>query len=1477
MHSLCRYKREALIDICKAAEDNVEAVATLLDENSNMVENKSATGHTALHYAAQSGHSEIVKLLLERTANINAVTDEYSTALHLASEEGELDVVKLLIDGKVDVNAQDLDGRTALHKACECSEHDDNCFQVAHMLITDGKADTQIKCHSEETANMLIMANLNNLIPHVQKRFEFSYPSQLSFTIGVKLDAVAPVAEPTGTPLIFSIEPALPAGLTFDAHSGAIGGIASFHDDLMKRLSTEHTVTASNSGGSSTAKATVAVQHAAPTGLEVQDLKLNVGTAVHAQAVVVPKGCNVIFSIIGGEGLPVGLSLDEKTGIISGTPTSTAVCPPVTIQAANSGGPPVTKSFQVVVMDAPPAGIKYPAEILFTIGVKRDAVAPVAEPTGTPLIFSIEPALPAGLTFDAHSGAIGGIASFHDDLMKRLSTEHTVTASNSGGSSTAKATVAVQHAAPTGLEVQDLKLNVGTAVHAQAVVVPKGCNVIFSIIGGEGLPVGLSLDEKTGIISGTPTSTAVCPPVTIQAANSGGPPVTKSFQVVVMDAPPAGIKYPAEILFTIGVKRDAVAPVAEPTGTPLIFSIEPALPAGLTFDAHSGAIGGIASFHDDLMKRLSTEHTVTASNSGGSSTAKATVAVQHAAPTGLEVQDLKLNVGTAVHAQAVVVPKGCNVVFSIIGGEGLPVGLSLDEKTGIISGTPTSTAVCPPVTIQAANSGGPAMKKSFQVVVMDAPPAGIKYLAEILFTIGVKRDAVAPVAEPTGTPLIFSIEPALPAGLTFDAHSGAIGGIASFHDDLMKRLSTEHTVTASNSGGSSTAKATVAVQHAAPTGLEVQDLKLNVGTAVHAQAVVVPKGCNVIFSIIGGEGLPVGLSLDEKTGIISGTPTSTAVCPPVTIQAANSGGPAMKKSFQVVVMDAPPAGIKYPAEILFTIGVKRDAVAPVAEPTGTPLIFSIEPALPAGLTFDAHSGAIGGIASFHDDLMKRLSTEHTVTASNSGGSSTAKATVAVQHAAPTGLEVQDLKLNVGTAVHAQAVVVPKGCNVVFSIIGGEGLPVGLSLDEKTGIISGTPTSTAVCPPVTIQAANSGGPAMKKSFQVVVMDAPPAGIKYLAEILFTIGVKRDAVAPVAEPTGTPLIFSIEPALPAGLTFDAHSGAIGGIASFHDDLMKRLSTEHTVTASNSGGSSTAKATVAVQHAAPTGLEVQDLKLNVGTAVHAQAVVVPKGCNVIFSIIGGEGLPVGLSLDEKTGIISGTPTSTAVCPPVTIQAANSGGPAMKKSFQVVVMDAPPAGIKYPAEILFTIGVKRDAVAPVAEPTGTPLIFSIEPALPAGLTFDAHSGAIGGIASFHDDLMKRLSTEHTVTASNSGGSSTAKATVAVQHAAPTGLEVQDLKLNVGTAVHAQAVVVPKGCNVVFSIIGGEGLPVGLSLDEKTGIISGTPTSTAVCPPVTIQAANSGGPPVTKRIQVHVNEVKPRFPLDLPPHYVLCISNFRW
>jgi len=60
-----------------AQYDDLQTVQSILDRNQGAVNERDASGATALHYAVFNGHRRIVKLLVERGADINNRDNEF--------------------------------------------------------------------------------------------------------------------------------------------------------------------------------------------------------------------------------------------------------------------------------------------------------------------------------------------------------------------------------------------------------------------------------------------------------------------------------------------------------------------------------------------------------------------------------------------------------------------------------------------------------------------------------------------------------------------------------------------------------------------------------------------------------------------------------------------------------------------------------------------------------------------------------------------------------------------------------------------------------------------------------------------------------------------------------------------------------------------------------------------------------------------------------------------------------------------------------------------------------------------------------------------------------------------------------------------------------------------------------------------------------------------------------------------------------
>ncbi|RKK66491.1 hypothetical protein BFJ69_g15355 [Fusarium oxysporum] len=116
-------------------------VKLLLEKGADIEAKDTGYSRTPLLWAAEEGHKTIVQLLLEKGAAIEAKDKDSKTPLWLAAERGYETVVKLLIGtGKVNVDIQDSYGWTPLSRAT-----DRGLETIVELLIRTGKVDVNIQ------------------------------------------------------------------------------------------------------------------------------------------------------------------------------------------------------------------------------------------------------------------------------------------------------------------------------------------------------------------------------------------------------------------------------------------------------------------------------------------------------------------------------------------------------------------------------------------------------------------------------------------------------------------------------------------------------------------------------------------------------------------------------------------------------------------------------------------------------------------------------------------------------------------------------------------------------------------------------------------------------------------------------------------------------------------------------------------------------------------------------------------------------------------------------------------------------------------------------------------------------------------------------------------------------------------------------------------------------------------------------------
>ncbi|OQE24010.1 hypothetical protein PENFLA_c010G04791 [Penicillium flavigenum] len=164
--------RSALSAACLGGKSDV--VTLLLDKSAN-VNSYHKLHATALFTALVYGHQDIVPILLEQGADVNITDEHHGTALYMASPLGNPDIVLSILERGADINYNHKRHGTALYRACRSGRP-----KVVKILLENG-ANVNIIGNKGYGSALLAASTLNHpdiVIDLLKKGADTDYNNQ---------------------------------------------------------------------------------------------------------------------------------------------------------------------------------------------------------------------------------------------------------------------------------------------------------------------------------------------------------------------------------------------------------------------------------------------------------------------------------------------------------------------------------------------------------------------------------------------------------------------------------------------------------------------------------------------------------------------------------------------------------------------------------------------------------------------------------------------------------------------------------------------------------------------------------------------------------------------------------------------------------------------------------------------------------------------------------------------------------------------------------------------------------------------------------------------------------------------------------------------------------------------------------------------------------------------------------------------------
>lgn len=387
------------------------------------------------------------------------------------------------------------------------------------------------------------------------------------------------------------------------------------------------------------------------------------------------------------------------------------------------------------------------------------------------------------------------------------------------------------------------------------------------------------------------------------------------------------------------------------------------------------------------------------------------------------------------------------------GSPALPNGLTLTPSIGKISGIPTTTGTTH-TEFKLQHSTGESVQKVLSITVNIAPTS-LTILTNSLKPGTITRDYAFALSGTGGTtPYTWDLKAGtspLPSGLTLSTN-GVISGTPTLASTAT------HTFTLTDATSMTVEKALPLSIRAIPLSITTTSLPAGTFDVAYDQPVSVMGGIGTLVWDVPGGALPPGLSSNASTGDISGIPSQPGSFN-FTLRVTDQIPQFDEQNFTITITSPAPPLITGPSSLRAgTVNQPYPDTQLTATGGVQPYSWSVNPALPNGLTLNPSSGVITGtpLSGSHGNSLHEFIVTDSTRPINQQGKKTLSLTI---NANVTPLTITTRSLPDGRrntlysgTLEALGGVAPYTWSV------SPPLPTGLTLTPSTGEIRGTPTT-----------------------------------------------------------------------------------------------------------------------------------------------------------------------------------------------------------------------------------------------------------------------------------------------------------------------------------------------------------------------------------------------------------------------------------